>query len=450
MSRTPKKRSLNSNKWPRFVVFLLVGMLGVGLVFNYLIKPSYATCVEIQEVDVESDPSIKRTIETTTNLGLVSMVEIPKTQNVAINESLTTFVKEHQKSFYEVSSKLSNRLQQKGKASHRILFDWNVVAPGVANVVFYEHWSTDNVAHRFDVETFLIDFNESRVIKSSDLIDFSKADQERLSRKISTKIKRKGLAYSPDASFDETIHNFLSNPLVLIERDAIKLMFKSPNLKNNDGGFSTIALPFSSVPSIMSPTLLQLLPIRENQTKRVAFTFDDGPNIHTTKVLEILKKYDAQATFFVLGLQVAKYPELTKQIIVDGHELGNHSYNHKDLVKANPAVARAELENVNKLVYETSGASMKLFRPPYGRYNKKVMALTDLQVTMWTIDPLDWKVKVVESIVKNIMKDVKNGSIILMHDIYPTSAEALEEVLKQLSMEDYEFVGVSDLLEPKE
>ena len=154
----------------------------------------------------------------------------------------------------------------------------------------------------------------------------------------------------------------------------------------------------------------------------VALTFDDGPSPKFTPVvLEILKEYDAKATFFLIGKNVRKYPELSRKILSEGHEIGNHTYTHSPINSMLPPIIRSEIEKCRKTIFEATGVSTKYFRPPYGFYNmavKKEVARTNHQMVLWSLRTFDSSYGVVRKkmIEGLVLRRIKAGDIILMHD----------------------------------
>lgn len=183
--------------------------------------------------------------------------------------------------------------------------------------------------------------------------------------------------------------------------------------------------------------------------KIVALTFDDGPSKYTNKILDILKNNDACATFFVIGNKVNFYNETLNRMIKEGSEIGNHSYNHKWLNRLSETEFKEEINKTQEIVKNITGFTPKLFRPTYGGYSDKLKSYTDLTFVLWDVDSSDWKVKTENKILKNIIPNTKDGSIILMHDNHEYSLKALEAVIKELKEKDYKFVTVSELLEIK-
>jgi peptidoglycan-N-acetylglucosamine deacetylase len=178
----------------------------------------------------------------------------------------------------------------------------------------------------------------------------------------------------------------------------------------------------------------------------VALTFDDGPDPKvTTKILATLKKYDAQATFFMLGSRVEYYPEIAKDVINAGHELGNHTWTHPNLTNASIKKINSEITRTSAIIEKVTGTKADIFRPPYGAINKTVRQQTDLPVILWDVDTLDWKHRNANQLLAHVKKSTRDGSIILMHDIHQSTADGLEAVLAYLDGEGYTFVTVSEL-----
>lgn len=180
--------------------------------------------------------------------------------------------------------------------------------------------------------------------------------------------------------------------------------------------------------------------------KRVALTFDDGPEpIVTMQILETLKKYDAKATFFMLGSRVEYYPDIAKNVQAAGHELGNHTWNHPDLTKANEDKISNEINRTSTIIEEVTGQKATLFRPPYGAFNDTVSTQSDLPIILWDVDTLDWKHRSPNQLLAYVKQQTNDGSIILMHDIHQSTADGLDAVLAYLKNEGYSFVTVSEL-----
>lgn len=193
-----------------------------------------------------------------------------------------------------------------------------------------------------------------------------------------------------------------------------------------------------------------ILPAQNNDPakKRIALTFDDGPHPQVTKqILELLGKYNAKATFFMLGSRVQYYPGLVREVRDAGHEIGNHTWTHPVLTKMSAAAIQKEFETTEKAIFNAIGENSTLFRPPYGAINHSVRSLIPRQSINWTIDTLDWKHRNHEKLLPMIQDTLHNNAIVLMHDIHQSTADGLESVLQYLQSEGYEFVTVTEVLQ---
>ena len=196
------------------------------------------------------------------------------------------------------------------------------------------------------------------------------------------------------------------------------------------------------------------LPIYCVETKepKIALTFDAAwGNEDTQKILEVSKKHDVHVTFFMTGGWVENYPDDVKAILAAGHDLGNHSENHKNMSQLSDAEKREELMQVHDKVLELTGYEMFLFRPPYGDYDNAVVNVAkdcEYYTIQWDVDSLDWKDYGVDSIIKTVTehKHLGNGSIILCHNGAKYTAQALDTLITKLKEKGYTFVPVSELI----
>ncbi|MBQ8198079.1 MAG: polysaccharide deacetylase family protein [Lachnospiraceae bacterium] len=190
----------------------------------------------------------------------------------------------------------------------------------------------------------------------------------------------------------------------------------------------------------------------ETSEPKVALSFDAAwGNEDTKEILAILKKHDVHVTFFMTGGWVENYPEDVKTILAAGHDLGNHSENHKNMSQLSTEECKEEIMAVHNKVLELTGYEMFLFRPPYGDYDNDVITTTEAcgyYPVQWDVDSLDWKDYGCDSIVKTVCehKHLGNGSIILCHNGATYTADALDAMITGLKKQGYEIVPVSELI----
>lgn len=181
----------------------------------------------------------------------------------------------------------------------------------------------------------------------------------------------------------------------------------------------------------------------------IALTFDDGPGPRTSELLNQLKKYNAHATFFMLGKNVKLYPDAVKQMLKDGNELGNHSYDHQQLTKIDGAAVKKEVDDTNRNIKNICGSPATLLRPPYGAINDTVKSNVGMPMILWNVDTLDWKTRNTQSTIDSVMKNLKDGDIVLMHDIHSQTIDAALELIPKLEEEGYQLVTVSEMAAAK-
>ena len=214
-----------------------------------------------------------------------------------------------------------------------------------------------------------------------------------------------------------------------------------------------VAVAVGGIFSARSFAKERLLPIYSVKTdqKKVALSFDAAwGNDDTGTLIEILKKYDAVATFFVVGDWVDKYPESVKQLADAGHQIQNHSDSHPYMTKLSNEQKIEQLKNCNQKIANVCGQTPTLFRCPYGDYDNAVITATEsigMFTIQWDVDSLDWKETATpDSIFNRVTSKVKNGSIVLFHNDADHTPAALPRILEKLKNDGYEFVFISDLI----
>lgn len=187
--------------------------------------------------------------------------------------------------------------------------------------------------------------------------------------------------------------------------------------------------------------------------KKIALTFDDGPHPSQTKrILDILDAHGVKATFFMVGVNVQNYPDVAREVVSRGHEIGNHTFSHSKLGSMSESDVSDELERCEASLQKICNYHPQLFRPPQGALSNAIEGCSferDYRLILWSLDTRDWEVKNTQQIVKTVLSKVKGGDIILMHDYVGThskTADALEILLPELLSRGYEPVTVSELL----
>lgn len=208
---------------------------------------------------------------------------------------------------------------------------------------------------------------------------------------------------------------------------------------------------------ISGDSYTQIIEQGPKNKKVIALTFDDGPHPKfTLQILDLLKKYDIRATFFVLGKYAELYPDIIRRELTEGHEIGNHSYSHIDVKRASAEIIREEFGKTQETIYSISNVKPKLIRPPFGFCNSKIINVaeeTDCTIILWSRnhDSKDWSNPGAEIITETVISKTENGDILLLHDcVYEEKSdtvEALKTILPTLKDRGYEFITISELIE---
>lgn len=182
----------------------------------------------------------------------------------------------------------------------------------------------------------------------------------------------------------------------------------------------------------------------------LALTFDDGPSAHTDRLLDIFAKHGGKGTFFVVGNLIDSRKTTLRRIAAEGHEIGNHSWNHRQLTNLSDEEVKDQIMMTRAKIYDVTGVDCRIVRPPYGACNDSVRAVgaqMGVSFVNWSVDTLDWKTKNADAVYKEIMQDASDGAIILCHDLHKTTVDAMERVIPELLAKGYQLVTVSQLME---
>jgi peptidoglycan/xylan/chitin deacetylase (PgdA/CDA1 family) len=229
---------------------------------------------------------------------------------------------------------------------------------------------------------------------------------------------------------------------------------QEPSVNGDTPGVPAGAQPDQTVgipPQFQAKIVKNIKPL--GQEKVIALTFDDGPWPRITpKVLEILKKNNIKATFFWVGQPLKQNPQIAKQVVAEGHVIGNHTWHHW-YHRLDASTAAHEIEDTAELIYKTTGVRTSLFRPPGGVMNNGVADYAKRKndlIVMWSNDPMDYRPHSAKQLVNNVIRKAQPGGIVLMHDgggNHWATVEALPEIIAKLREQGYKFVTIPELLE---
>ncbi|MEG1059126.1 MAG: polysaccharide deacetylase family protein [Clostridia bacterium] len=240
----------------------------------------------------------------------------------------------------------------------------------------------------------------------------------------------------------------LLNKLEIPMRDLNKYI--NVNVLNNNTSFQKSQNIIEKAIPAPEPVIIPKQNAINKNQKMIALTFDDGPHpIYTQEILNALSAANGHATFFVVGNNASKYPKILKNIIAQGSQIGNHSLTHTQLTKLNANKINEEINGTRDIVYKATKTYPDIIRPPYGSVNQTVQSTTKQPLILWNIDTLDWKTRDKQKTINSVISNAKDGSIVLMHDLYPTSKDAAVSIIDILSKKGYQLVTISELFSTK-
>jgi peptidoglycan/xylan/chitin deacetylase (PgdA/CDA1 family) len=179
--------------------------------------------------------------------------------------------------------------------------------------------------------------------------------------------------------------------------------------------------------------------------KAICLTWDDGPSPYTKTIMKALKDNGAKGTFFVVGNRVNSYKKILKQNYDQGNQIGNHSWSHPDLSRMKKSKIRKQVNNTNKKIKAVTGETPRIMRTPYGVATKKVKSTVGMPIVLWSIDTLDWKTRNANKTYKAVIKNARDGDIVLMHDLYKQTANASKKIIPELKKKGFQMVTVEEM-----
>ena len=395
----------------------------------------------------------------------------PTIKNEEINDLIQSWLMNEKESFLkEVDAAPSNDLQ----SMLNIHLTTVPITDSIYNFIFEGYKITGGANGFTYYQTYTFDISEGSLFSLDDFIDLSDENIDRLKEIILKEIDdhpeiSEGIL--PDQL--EESFNQIEELKWSINSENFSVYWDEYEVAIGAVGAIELEIPLDQMAPLLTPKAREYLdrpdldegddpqitdkqPIEDLDPngKYVALTFDDGPHATVTpRILNTLSEHHAKATFFMLGNQVEYYPKLVQRVAEEGHEIGNHSKTHIDLTAVDNDRLNEDLNDTNELVKDITGYFPAYIRPPYGAYSDHIInQATELNqpIILWSVDSLDWKSRNSDAINQEVMSHVSNGSIILMHDIHETTADALPRVIDNLEADGYKFVTVSELLKWQE
>ncbi len=382
----------------------------------------------------ESEPEILTEIE---NKDALVSINYPVTEVSALDEAISSYIN-------KVRAEFKNS-DYDGKSELNISYTYKEVNDEVINVSILTEIVTDKTVSK--IKTFTYNKKSEKFLTMEDIVDDLDVLDYDIKKELLSKYQDADMDYLSNVSYD----------FFTMDDENLTIYFNPTQLKDTNDELVYLDIPLDSLNLLIDVDREEntntYLNFKKNtineEDKVVALTFDDGPSKYTKDILDILKKYDACGTFFLIGNKVSFYGDILREMLSEGNEIGNHSYDHKYLTRLSEEEVKDEINKTQDEIKRVTGYTPTLFRPTYGGYNNTLKSYIDLTFVLWDVDSRDWSVKSTEGIMYNVFKDVKSGSIILFHDNHEYSVNALPSVIKELKKQGYKFVTVSELLELK-
>lgn len=341
----------------------------------------------------------------------------PRFNNDDINNIITSYIYTYVKKF---------RLNSGSNKVLNIRYDLYYFNDYV-NVVF----NIDNSLSNIKYKNILLDFKNEKLAYISNLYE-----KDYLINEINSLIN---LKYSSDI-YDKIKNSNVDNHTYIIDDNKIDVYF-------NDIDFGTLSyIPMVSIISDNNSETVSKDDNLDNSDKKfIAFTFDDGPGKYTSELIDTLELNNSSATFFMLGNRMKYNTDIVKKVYNSNSEIGTHTYSHKRLTSLSNDEIYNEINSSEIIFNDITGDHLKYLRPPYGSYNDHIKGL-GYNIILWNIDPKDWLTHDSKKIYNSVLNNACDGCIVLMHDIYPETIEAVKMLIPALNEMNYEVVNISNLI----
>lgn len=472
-----------------FLTITMVGLLGVVIWLSSYLTVANADIAPVSAYALPSkalfdEEHLKASYSSYPGIDIMTIITDKPTHQMSIhypefheeklNQVIDDYVTSTKAEFFE-GIEHNKQLTEDMQATLYLLFEIHPIKENIYSIVFSHESYIGGANGRQSSKIFIVDLNENQFISQTDILKDSQQNREKIYHILTERFEQS--EQYQDFFFEDQLKDWIDNEeltfsnVYLTEQDLI-FKFDKYMVTAGAAGSPEILLPLDEIGELLTDEWLKKLNIevkepvperddesevkedderveeikKETNKKTVALTFDDGPHpTHTIEILRLLDQYKAKATFFVLGNRVDFYPEIVQNMSDQGHEVGNHTWSHKDLTTLGQKEIAREIEAASQAIEKVIGKTPTYFRPPYGAINDQVRSATNLIPLLWTVDPKDWESRDTDKIYNHVKRHVRDGSIILMHDIYGSTVEAVELILDFLVKENYQIVTVSEL-----
>ena len=402
-------------------------------------------------------PGIRIISDMSNDPELPFAIQYPQTNDEAFNSMIKEYITSSKKNYIDEMRLKKKAKKDKALSSElNIHFDTYQYDDVYYSFVLTERMSTNNTATKTALKTFFYNIETAEILDIRTLLGEDTKSLETFSSHVRELLKsNKELKNLSEEQVDlATEARWILFDKFAINKDNLTIYFDEGTIAPVEQGTISVDVSMSFLnPLLAAEFQMQMVEVdapiegaENSDKKRVALTFDDGPHPKVTRqILDTLERYNAKATFFMLGNRVQYYPEIALEVLSRGHEVGNHTWSHPVLPKLTEAQIMNEFTTTENAITAAIGQGSTVFRPPYGSTTDAINAIIPHDVAIWSIDTLDWKHRDANKLVQNVKNQMHNNAIILMHDIHQSTADGLSGVLDYLATEGYEFVTVSEI-----
>ncbi len=454
---------------------IIIDTILLTAIFSIFISIIFITYFDKQTVDKQSNPVVfsgpnSETTETNSPYSHIRIVtdvsndkylpfaiQYPTTVHANINEQIVAIVDYEKQQYIKEMQSLHSKYDKNIIGELNISFEMYEFEENYYSFLLQTKRSIPGKKPTHSYNTVVMDNNNGNLISIDKLLNYNEESLKTLSSQIQALIlnEDKFSHINQTAIKEQTSAKWGNFERFIIHEDHINFYFNNLVEKQLNE-----PLNISLNLSLINPLLDDQFQIQmadetvatpvQTEKKLVALTFDDGPHPDVTPlIVSILEKYNAKATFFMLGSRVQYYPDIARHVYESGHEVGNHTWNHPILTKMTEAQILKEYSTTEQAIIQAIGVPSTIFRPPYGATNELVKSVIPSPQFNWTVDTEDWKHRSAEKLLPAVQQAVHKNAIILMHDIHLSTAHGLEAVLQFLQQEGYEFVTVSQMMNAK-
>ena len=457
-------KQISRPTWIVIIGIFICLTLVIGTITKAVQSFTYKEELAVEINSEQIDTGIRIDKESKSANTFTSYRAVPSTSIEAIDVPIFQWAKGQEDDFFNEMHQTEEKLGKDFVAHFNLDTNISKITDDLINIEMKAEQSIEQSEQYTTMKTFIVNLQQEKIIKPTMIFD-----EEKFTLNERFKVIQNQADGQIDPDIWEPALENLDALEIALQSDGMVFYFNDVELREN-GNVPSVKVPLIQLAEYFKEEYYSILITEEEQAaleqkkleeeqqrqeetenhKYIALTFDDGPEPETTtRILDTLNQYDAKATFFMLGKNAELYPHIAKRVADEGHEVANHTTTHANLNAVKGDRIRTEMTGSMNQIEQATGIKPTLFRPPYGNYNETVISIaeeTNQSIILWSLDTNDWQHRSANATYEMVTQYAQPGSIVLMHDIHKTTADALPQIMQRLTNEGYEFVTVSELL----